>query len=110
LTINELIGIFSNLSSKRKILFLSLLAHNMTISARETYIADSIQIKEPSKLRAFNEMQHQITAQLIHILEDDPLRYPDEVLFNLLDDIARQAECIKSLDNAMVWAIKNLGA
>ena len=78
----------------------------MTVRARETYIVGSTQIKEASKLRAFNEMQHQITGQLIPILRDEPLRYPDEVFFSLLYDIAQQVDCIESLDNAIEWAMK----
>ncbi len=71
--INELINHFAEQSSKKKILFLSLLAHDITVRARDTYIVGSTQIQEPLKLRAFNEIQHQITGQLIHFFLDVPI-------------------------------------
>src|SRR4051812_45435575 len=45
--------------------FLARLAFELTIAARDTYVADSEDIADPRQLRAFNEIQHRVTSSLV---------------------------------------------
>lgn len=45
--------------------FLARLAFELTIAARDTYIAGSEDIADPRQLRAFNEIQHRVTSSLV---------------------------------------------
>ena len=64
--------------------FLARLLHNLTVSARATYIAGSDQVEDPVSLRRVNEAQLRITGILCLALAD---RQIDRELFlqSLLD-------------------------
>jgi hypothetical protein len=66
-------------------LFLAKLADRLTLLARGTY-DDRYGVADPARLRAFNEAQNRILAQLLRILSTDEHRYPDDVLANILVD------------------------
>jgi hypothetical protein len=73
------------LDRKDQILMLAKLADRLTLVARDTYdleggVADNV------RLRAFNESQHRILAQLLRLLIADEHRYPDKVFANILLD------------------------
>ncbi len=74
--------------------FLATLAHDLTIWARDAYpqlLPDTTLVVE--RLRVINELQHRVTAHLAHLLEEDPRRYPDDVLVAILFDFAGPAAC-----------------
>ena len=73
------------LDRKEQMLMLAKLADRLTLMARDTYdleggVADNV------RLRAFNEAQHRILAQLLGLLTADERRYPDDVFANILVD------------------------
>ena len=78
-------SLYLALDRQEQILMLAKLADRLTIVARDTYdlqdgVADAV------RLRACNEAQHRILAQLLRLLTDDARRYPDDVFANILVD------------------------
>jgi hypothetical protein len=47
-----------------RVRFWAILAVNLTIAARETYVPQTKEIAEPGKLRAYNEMLHRIVSHI----------------------------------------------
>jgi len=60
------------------------------------------------KLRAFNEIQHKIMSQVIPMLMNNPNRYPDEVFFSILHEIAQDADFVESFDSAIEKTVKRV--
>lgn len=77
---------FVDLSREEKLHCLLRFAHELTIVARDSYDANGDGVAEPRRLRTLNEMQHRLLANCVALLEDDPKRYPDEVLLEMLLD------------------------
>jgi len=78
-------SLYLALNRQQQVLMLAKLADRLTIVARDTYdlqggVADAV------RLRAVNEAQHRISAQLLRLLTDDARRYPDDVFANILVD------------------------
>ena len=76
---------FATLDERSEMLCLVKLADWLTLMARGTYdqaggVADSV------RLRAFNEAQNRIQAQLVRLLTTDERRYPDDVFASILVD------------------------
>ncbi|MFZ6799094.1 hypothetical protein [Undibacterium sp. Di24W] len=62
---------FRSLSKDAKILFLARLAHGITIAGRNSYVAGSDDLENPSQLRRINEIQHRVLGCLLHLMDDD---------------------------------------
>jgi hypothetical protein len=87
------VGTFIPLSREEKVRFLLRLAHELTLVARESYEPGTEALTHPARVRAVNEIQHRILAFLIALVEDDPRRYPDDVLLAIiLEDNDRDPE------------------
>jgi ketosteroid isomerase-like protein len=94
MTLEQAQRAFAALAPGGQARFLALLAHDTTVWARSSYpelLEDSRLVME--RLRACNELQHRVTAQLAHLLEQDPRRYPDDVLVAILFEMGRPAGC-----------------
>lgn len=89
----------SSLTNEQKIDLLSSLAHQLTICSRAAYQEPEAE-ESCRKLRAFNEIQHNVTGQLTHLLADDHKWYPDSDLVRILFSKARNEDCEKDL----IWA------
>jgi len=59
----------SNLELERKVLFMALLSHQITIAGRASYIAGTDDLSNPRLLRQINETQHRVAAGLCHLLQ-----------------------------------------
>jgi hypothetical protein len=94
--IQHAINTFRRYSSQEKTDFLLRLAHEMTILARDTYEVGDVGLTNPSRLRRINEVQHRVLSSVIALRNDDPKRYPDDVLVKLIlvhaDDIGLQRQ------------------
>jgi hypothetical protein len=55
-------------------------------------------------LRAFNEVLHTIAGQLLHLIDQDSNRYPDDVLIDALFELAQQGDCARDLAVAFAWS------
>src|SRR5690242_18271076 len=87
-------------SPVQKRTFLLRLAHELTIVARDTYEAGTERVTNAPRLRALNEIQHRILGFLIALTNDDPRRYPDEVLAAILLDGGADPELQRQLEQA----------
>jgi hypothetical protein len=95
---------YTELSPHEKLHCLLCFAHELTILARENYDSSSQGVSQPQRLRTLNEMQHRLLATGIALYEDDPKRYPDEVLLEMLlehpEDPAFEVQVRQAFDRA----------
>src|SRR5215213_4083506 len=101
MTDSEFISHYCSASSEQQIHFLGRLAAVVTVCARETYEGGTDNVINPPLLRSYNEFQHKITGQLVHLIEGDLKRYSDETFSQIVMEYARELRC----ENAMmrIW-------
>lgn len=68
-------------------MFLSSVAVELTICARDTYADDRVGVNAPIRLRGFNEALHKINSHIRKLLQNSQEQYPDEVIGNYLWDV-----------------------
>ena len=73
-----------NLSDPQKICFWARLANDLTVAARGTYLPDGCHVANPEKLRSFNEIQHQVSAQILQLALKSTDRFSDDELIQAL--------------------------
>src|SRR4051794_16505399 len=83
---------FAQLARHEKAHFLVALAHGLTIVARDTYAPRQEGVTNPCRLRALNEVQHRVLAGCLALLDDNPQRYPDDVLLRIILEHPDDAE------------------
>ena len=91
MTESEAIRTYQSLSKAEQARILIRFAHWLTICARDTYVAGSREVADPPRLRALNELLHGITGKLRDLLDDAPLRYPDDFVAQWLYAAAQEA-------------------
>ncbi len=85
---------YSALPAKNQARFLARLAPEMTVWGRDSYkVLTGNDAVSAALLTAYNELQHKISAHVMHLLEDNNKRYPDHVFINILFDMAPSAHC-----------------
>lgn len=90
--------LFSAQSAQQQAILLAHLSYELTLLGRDTYEAGTESVMDPARLRAINELQHQITQFLRALLEGDPQRYPDDLLLRLLFKSATDVTLRQQLD------------
>jgi hypothetical protein len=70
---------FLSMLPKNKMRVLSLLAHKLTICARTAYLPEVSDDLARQRLRGLNELLHDVTSQVMHMVSEDTNRYPDDV-------------------------------
>ncbi len=91
-------AIFRKLSLQHQVYTLAMLAYRSTLWAREFYpqlVQDRSEVVE--RLRAFNELQHQLSQHMVHLLYLEDNRYPDDVFISILFEITEQTGCYLGL-------------
>ena len=73
------------------------LTHELTIVARDTYVAGENGLTNPSRLRLINEVQRQVTGFLISLKKNDDKRYPDDTLARLILEHPQHLELQREL-------------
>lgn len=68
---DEALRWFTSLSAAERARFLAALAHNLTIAARCFFNAFEPEKADPARARAVNELLHQVTSYLQHLLSAD---------------------------------------
>lgn len=81
--------------------FLSRLAHQITIFARDTYEINSNSIQDPIRLRGINEIMHQILGQQTKLLSGDRRRYSDDILIKMIFDMAIECNFENDLESGI---------
>ncbi|HEY1930593.1 MAG TPA: hypothetical protein VGG99_01145 [Acetobacteraceae bacterium] len=76
---------YAALDGKRQAVLLARVADRLTLLARDTYDATG-GVADNVRLRAFNEAQNRVLAQLVRVITTDRHRYPDDVFANILVD------------------------
>jgi hypothetical protein len=84
--------LFSSLSTSDKIRFLSRLGWELTIVGRDAYKPQTEELIHPARLRAINEIQHQILSHVYSLASDISERYPDDVLVATILEESRDRE------------------
>lgn len=69
MTISEIGVTAAQLTAEQRIRLAARLSFELTIAARETYLPGTGDIAAPAQIRAYNEMQHRVSACLCELLE-----------------------------------------
>ena|ERR1700682_2282687 len=85
--------------------FWALVAFNLTVAARETYVPQTEDIAEPAKLRAYNEMLHRICSYIASVEVEGG---SDSWLHSVLLEMSERSETVKSVTSAIENAKKAL--
>jgi hypothetical protein len=98
MNVDRAVETFCKYSSQEKTEFLLLLAHALTVLARETYEAGGHGLTEPSRLRRINEVQHRVLGSLIALRRGGRKRYPDDVVVRLILEHPEDLELQRQLE------------
>jgi hypothetical protein len=77
-------ALYSSLNRTAQVKLLSRFGFNLTVAARDTYAAGSEALSDPRRLRQINEVQHRVFSHIGKLINNDPDRYPDDVLISML--------------------------
>lgn len=78
------LDIFLSYSTKEKEEFIARLIHEITLIARDNYEVGQDGLTNPQRVRRINEVQHRLSAFLCALLDDNPARYPADVLAKII--------------------------
>jgi hypothetical protein len=56
----------------------------LTIVAREYYVPGTLDLADAAAVRDINELQHRVAAQVVYLLDDHPMRFPDDVMVQII--------------------------
>ena len=98
--VDEASAVFSSFSTKEKEEFLTLLMHELTIIARDSYEVGSEDLTNPQRVRRINEVQHRISIFLFRLLRNDPRRYSDDSLVRIILEQSNDDELAQQLNEA----------
>jgi hypothetical protein len=94
---DEAVELYRSLPEADQIRLLSIWAHELTVHARGTCVAGSEDVRDPRRLRVFNEAEHKVTAHLRDLIMNEAQRYPDEVFARTLWAFAEALDIQKYL-------------
>ena len=95
--LDDPLAALQSLSVADQIRLLTRLTWELTIVARYYYVPGTEELSSPWAVRAVNELQHTISSQARALLEDDPHRYPDEVLITILIEGTPERDGLRDL-------------
>ena len=102
MTKDRIVQAFTMLSLQRKVAFLISISYELTVWMREnvdeSYSAES-RIRH---LLGANELQHHLSIEARHHLNNDLRRYPDETLFDMLIEKATHYEIDRALTASLI--------
>lgn len=90
----------SSWSNAQKAQFLAVLAHELTVCARGTYEAGTMRVLQPELLRAYNELQHRVTASL-RDYQREKEGIPLSVVLEMLKDFGTDHDRKSNVDFAI---------
>jgi hypothetical protein len=108
MTKSELLQMYAALDSPAKARFLAVLSNQLTVFMRGDYDESLDCARRVKRLMGSNELQHNISSELLHHLERDSDRYPDEVLLNIPHEKAHQYGLSNELQQALAVTAKRL--
>jgi hypothetical protein len=91
---------YSLWSNDQNVKFLAYLSHELTVCARGTYEVGTRGVLQPALLRAYNELQHRVTASVRdHLLEKAGM--PQSAVLEMLNTFAGDHGCKDVIDDAI---------
>ncbi len=87
--LEEAISLYEALEEDKKAQFLTSLSYEITVWLRDTYDERLPADLRMSRLMGGNELQHHLSSQARHHIEQDTERYPDDVFIRILADKAQ---------------------
>ncbi|WP_426107482.1 hypothetical protein [Massilia sp. TSP1-1-2] len=88
------------LESEHAFDFLINLAFDLTISARETYVAGQETVESPVALRGLNEINHRVLSRAMSVL-DDSWKHTPAAFCEMIFGIAKSYGCVENLEVAL---------
>ncbi len=104
MTKGEVKQAFVGMQPDQQVRVLSLLALNVTVAARSAYPGQVEEHLVAGKLRAFNEVLHTVSGQIVHLIAGDSNRYPDDMFIDALFELAQEGDCEQDLVDAFGWS------
>lgn len=95
---------YAPITREKKGVFLSVIAYELTISARMHYEPTDSHLRQV--LIGINELQHHLSAEARHLIEDEEKRYPDDVLARILMEKATNYGIAAYLERAIDAALR----
>jgi len=103
----ELTTRYAALDSSAKLRFLAIAAHFLTISLRGDSNSNSPNLPDRvHRLQGANELQHHLSAELLHHHHGDSKRYPDGVVTAILIEKAAYYRLARELRWSLTQAIE----
>ena len=101
---------FDALSQTEKALFLSLVIHSLTVSARSYgFRGETPSELGRQKLACINEIIHTASGKLSNVISPTKYEYPDDVFIDMLFE-SSSPHCEPDLQDALSFAFERTGA
>jgi len=84
---------FVGLTADEQVRFLTGLAHELTVVARDFYVPQGTDLTDGTAVRLLNEIQHRVTAHARNIL-DDPAEGSHPAAYGFLDDVPARSDLL----------------
>jgi hypothetical protein len=108
MTYAETTAEFLKLPPPKRAKFLLNLAHALTVRARGGYVAGGPGVSDASRLRGMNELLHKVIEHLVYAADADRSSYPDDVLLQILQEVAQEAGAEDDLLTAAEQAMRHV--
>ena len=105
MTINDIGNAAAQLTQEQKTRLVARLSFELTIAARETYVPGTEDIAAPGQIRAYNEMQHRVSACLCELLAG---RTTDLWIWSSISEFAEMAGCGAQATRACLMAFQSI--
>jgi len=103
--IDEIAAEAALLTSESKARLLGRMSFELTVAARDTYVAGGEDVAAPAQLRAFNEIQHRVPACLLDLVNG---RGTDIWIWPTIAEFASRAGCESQLLQACRNALDSI--
>ncbi len=108
--VHSAIATFASYSPEEKTDFLLRLAHALTVLARDTYEVKQEGLTDPARMRIINETQHRVIGFLLALVKNDPKRYPDDVLMNIILEQSGDVHLQRQLHETVIRLMAQMAA
>ena len=105
MTISDIGSAAAQLTQEQKTRLVARLSFELTITARETYVPGTEDIAAPGQIRAYNEMQHRVSACLCELLDG---RTTDIWIWSSIAELAEMARCGAQVTRACLRAFQGI--
>ena len=104
---SSLSDVMNRLSDEELPKFLVRFAYNLTVVARNTYVAGGNTLEKPTAMRGLNEIAHRVLAYALHAFNAKQVQLPDEFAQKIFA-LAELYDCVFELESAVAFSLENL--